>query len=153
MWMKLLSLSCNFSVFKLILPLSMTISWAIAGCAASKASQCQKIREIPQKVTGTIKDYRQTKEPEKVLEAAAVLEQAAAEMEKLKIEDEQLIEYQQGFAQVYRTHAQATRAIVVALEEKDAPKARSNLKKVQQAGEREQKLGAEMNRYCQKTDE
>ncbi|WP_243397332.1 hypothetical protein [Crocosphaera subtropica] len=93
--------------------------------------------------------YRQTTDIKKVLQVADLFEETSQQMKQLKIEDEQLQEYQMGFADIYQGNADTTRQFVAALKDKDIDTAKLMQQQVQQLGKKEQDLGTEMNAYCQ----
>jgi hypothetical protein len=121
----------------------------LISCAENKISQCQKIIILTQKMAEESETYRQTKDIKKVLQVADIFEETAQQMKQLNIEDEQLIEYQMGFAEIYQGNADTTRQFVAALNDKDINTAKLMQQQVQQLGKKEQKLGTQMNNYCQ----
>lgn len=125
------------------------MSLLATSCAETKVYQCQKIIEITKKMAQESKVNRQTTDIKQVLKMADTFEEIAEDMEKLTIQDEQLIKYQKGFAEVYRSNAQATREFIDALQTKNIPAAKLTQKQVQEIGRKEQKLGTDMNSYCQ----
>jgi hypothetical protein len=129
--------------------LSFTVCFSTFGCAETKFSQCQKIIEITQKIEQESQNKRQTDDFKQVLQMADSFEETAEDMEKLNITDEKLIEYQKGFAEVYRGNARVTREFVDALQKKDINQARSTKNQVQKIGTTEQQLVNNMNSYCQ----
>lgn len=142
---KTCGLSGKFSFIGLLL----LISTILSSCADSKLSQCQKIIILTQKTARNSEEHRQSNEMQKVLEMADLFEESANNMKSLKIKDTQLITYQEGFAEVYQSHAETTRKFIEALQKKDITSARSMKDQVQQIGVKEQRLGEEMNAYCQ----
>lgn len=118
-------------------------------CATTKLSQCQRIILVTQKMAKESEKYRQSEDVEEVLAVADKFEEAAEEMKKLKIEDEQLATYQKGFAEIYLGNANTTRRFIEALQNKDITTARVMKEQVQQLGQKERKLGTGMNEYCQ----
>ncbi|AFY78392.1 hypothetical protein Ple7327_3164 [Pleurocapsa sp. PCC 7327] len=129
--------------------LSATAGFSTFGCAETKFSQCQKIIEITKNIAKESQNNRQTTDIKKVLQMADTFEETAEEMKNLRIQDEKLMQYQIGFAEVYRGNAQATREFVDALQKKDIAKAKLTQKRVQQIGKKEQELVSNMNSYCQ----
>ncbi|MGB5596812.1 MAG: hypothetical protein WBM32_07160 [Crocosphaera sp.] len=121
----------------------------LISCAETKISQCQKIIIMTQKMAEESESYRQTTDIKKVLQVADIFEETAQQMKELKIEDEQLIEYQIGFADIYQGNADTTRQFVAALNDKDINTAKLMQQQVQQLGKKEQDLGTDMNTYCQ----
>lgn len=129
--------------------LTIACSLLAVSCAQTKISQCQSIIEITQKIAEESKENRQTKDIQKVLQVADSFEEAAEDMKNLTIEDEELIRYQTGLAEVYEGNGKTTRDFIAALQQKDITTAKLNQQKVQQIGQKEQELVTEMNLYCQ----
>ncbi|EAZ89345.1 hypothetical protein CY0110_20585 [Crocosphaera chwakensis CCY0110] len=121
----------------------------LISCAETKISQCQKIILLTQKMAEESETYRQTTDIKKVLQVADLFEETSQQMKQLNIEDEQLQEYQKGFADIYQGNADTTRQFVAALNNKDIDSAKLMQQQVQQLGKKEQDLGTEMNAYCQ----
>ena len=129
--------------------LTILTNFLLISCAETKISQCQKIILLTQKMAEESENYRQTTDIKKVLQVADIFEETSQQMKELKIEDEKLIEYQMGFADIYQGNADTTRQFVGALNDKDINTAKSMQQQVQQLGQKEQDLGTEMNDYCQ----
>ncbi len=129
--------------------LTTLISVFLISCAETKISQCQKIILLTQKMAEESETYRQTTDIKKVLQVADLFEETSQQMKQLKIEDEQLQEYQLGFADIYQGNADTTRQFVAALNDKNIDTAKLMQQQVQQLGKKEQDLGTEMNAYCQ----
>ncbi len=121
----------------------------LISCAETKVSQCQKIILLTQKMAEESESYRQTTDIKKVLQVADLFEETSQQMKQLQIEDQQLQEYQKGFADIYQGNADTTRQFVAALNNKDIDTAKLMQQQVQQLGKKEQDLGTEMNAYCQ----
>ncbi len=130
------------------LSLFLILTGLFTACAATKTSQCQKIIVITQKMAKKSEKYRNSQDIAQVLEVADYFEDAAAEMRDLSLPDKNLEIYQQGFAEVYSSHAQTTRQFIEALQNKDIARLRLLQRQVQQIGQKEQKLGEDMNNYC-----
>lgn len=129
--------------------LTVLINLFLISCAETKISQCQKIILLTQKMAEESESYRQTTDIKKVLQVADLFEETSQQMKQLQIEDEQLEEYQKGFADIYQGNADTTRQFVAALNNKDIDTAKLMQQQVQQLGKKEQDLGTEMNTYCQ----
>ncbi|MEA5532708.1 hypothetical protein [Crocosphaera sp. XPORK-15E] len=104
---------------------------------------------ITQKIAEESANNRQTKDIKKVLQVADSFEETAQQMKQLKIEDQQLVEYQMGFAEIYQGNADTTRQFVSALNNQDISTAKLMQQQVQQLGKKEQELSNQMNIYCQ----
>ncbi|WP_232285772.1 hypothetical protein [Crocosphaera chwakensis] len=129
--------------------LTVLMNLFLISCAETKISQCQKIILLTQKMAEESETYRQTTDIKKVLQVADLFEETSQQMKQLNIEDEQLQEYQKGFADIYQGNADTTRQFVAALNNKDIDSAKLMQQQVQQLGKKEQDLGTEMNAYCQ----
>ena len=135
-----------------ILTLSAAISFLSVSCAETKFSQCKQIIEITMRIaneTKNLSDNGKTKDPQEALQVADAFEEAAEEMKAFEIKDQQLLEYQDGFAKMYVGMSQATRDFVAALDRKDVSAAKSAKKQLQKLGSTERKLVSGMNSYCQ----
>ena len=121
----------------------------LISCAETKISQCQKIILLTQKMSEESENYRRTEDIKKVLQVADIFEETSKQMKELKIEDQQLVEFQMGFADIYQGNADTTRQFVAALNNKDIDTAKLMQQQVQQLGKTEQDLGTKMKNYCQ----
>ncbi len=128
---------------------ALLANFLLTSCAATKISQCQKIILTTRKIADKSAENRQTQDIQKVLQVADAFEEAAKEMTSLKIQDEQLTQFQTGFAEVYQGHAETTRQFVSALQKKDITTARLMQQQVKRLGTKELELGNQMNEYCQ----
>ena len=120
----------------------------LSSCANTKQAQCYKIIGLTEKMAAKSQEYSQSDDIPKVLEVADIFEDTSKKMKGLKIEDSNLITYQEGFASVYQGHADTTRKFIKALQEEDISQARSMKEEVQKIGKKEQQLGREMYTYC-----
>lgn len=132
-----------------IFVLSLSCSFALVSCAESQTVQCQKIMQVTRQIANQSMESRQTKDEEKVLTMAANFDKAAIAMGKLSIADTQLANYQNRYGEIYRSNAETTRKFIDAIQQKDIVTARLMQKQVQEIGDRERTLGAELNNYCQ----
>lgn len=124
----------------------------LSSCADTKVSQCEKIIVLTRKMAQQSEEYRQSEDMQKVLEMADIFEESAEKMKGLNIKDSNLVTYQEGFAEIYQSHANTTRNFVKALQEKDIDQARATKRQVQEIGKKEQKLGEEMHSYCKDSE-
>ncbi|MDJ0660726.1 MAG: hypothetical protein QNJ42_14745 [Crocosphaera sp.] len=145
----MMKISTKRSLYSTLSVVTVFINLLLISCAETKISQCQKIILLTQKMAEESESYRQTEDIKKVLQVADIFEETSQQMKQLKIEDEKLQEYQLGFADVYQGNADTTRQFVAALNDKDIDTAKLIQQRVQQLGKQEQKLGTEMNTYCQ----
>jgi PBP1b-binding outer membrane lipoprotein LpoB len=131
------------------LAIILTSVFLFSSCADTKVSQCKRIAILTQKVTEESTKHRPSEDLQKVLEMSDIFEESAEKMRSLNIRDSNLVTYQEGFAEIYQSHADTTRKIIKALQEKDISQARLMKQQVQKIGKKEQQLGEEMNTYCQ----
>ena len=129
--------------------LTILTNFLLISCAETKISQCQKIILLTQKMAEESESYRQTEDVKKALQVADIFEETSQQMRQLKVEDEKLIEYQMGLADIYQNNADITRQFVAALNDQDIDTAKLMQKRVEQVGQKEQDLGTQMNDYCQ----
>ncbi len=127
----------------------MILAVMLHSCADSRTYQCQKIMVIMKKMAKSSEKYRQADDIQKVLEVTDIFEEKASEMNNLKLQDQSLVIYQKGLAQVYRDYAETTRKFVEALQNKEVSTIQLMKKRVKQIGQKEQTLGEEMRTYCQ----
>ncbi|MGF1478026.1 MAG: hypothetical protein ACFB4I_00830 [Cyanophyceae cyanobacterium] len=99
--------------------------------------------------TKALSNNGQTKEPQAALQVADAFEKAAQEMAKINLQDEQLVEYQDGFAQMYLGMSRATHSFIGALNDKDITAAKSAKEELQTLGSTERELVSGINSYCQ----
>ncbi len=138
----------NYVSFSLSI-LTILTNFLLISCAENRISQCQKIILLTKKMAEESENYRQTTDIKKVLQVADIFEETSQQMKQLKIDDEKLIDYQIGFADIYQGNADTTRQFVAALNDKDINTAKLMQQQVQQIGQKEQDLGTQMNDYCQ----
>lgn len=134
-----------------LLPLTAALSLLTVSCSESKASQCNKIIEVANKVvseTTSITKDGQLSDPKTTLKAADAMEKASKEMEGLRINDEKLKDYQARFAKVYRDNSKATREYVTAFEKKDRRGLEAAVVNLDKAATPEAKLVNDTNTYC-----
>ncbi|NJL84276.1 MAG: hypothetical protein HC890_17595 [Chloroflexaceae bacterium] len=121
-------------------------------CAEIKTSQCRQIVEITRNIADkaqVLSNSGQTQDPQQVLQVADAFEEAAQEMKAIPLQDEQLVEYQSGYAQLYLGYSQATRHFIAALGEKEIEVLKQSQQELQRLGQKERQLGNAINDYCQ----
>ena len=132
--------------------LCAALSFLSASCAQSTVSQCRQIIEVTMNIaneTRTLSDNGNTKAPQDALQVADAFEEAAQTMRTINLQDQQLTEYQEGFATMYLGMSEATRNFIAALNQKDVEAARSAKERLQKLGSTERELVSGINRYCQ----
>jgi hypothetical protein len=138
-----------FSRYLSSILLIFSLVFLIISCGESKTAQCQKIIAVTRKIAEQSAESRQTKEVEQVLKMADNFDESAKTMNNLTIADAQLAKYQKGYGEIYQANADITRKFIAALKQKDIVAARLLQKQVQDTGDREKTLRAEINSYCQ----
>lgn len=144
-----------FRQYKLIFPLSVTLSLLTMSCANTKVYQCNEIISIANDAVTEAKDLTQegqTTDPQAMLQAADAMEQAAEEMKVIAVDDQQLQDYQTGFINMYQNTAQATREFVKAYEKSNRDEAEVALANLQEATGSEGELVKSINDYCSQTN-
>lgn len=135
----------------IVVVLSATISFLSIACADTKVYQCNEIIGIANETVTQARELTaggQTTDPQAMLQAADAMEQASDQMKAVKVDNEQLQDYQEGFVAMYQKTAQATRAFVKAYEESDRDAAETAFADLQQATSAEKDLVEGINRYC-----
>ncbi len=135
--------------FSLFMPVFLAIAVLLNSCAETKTAQCQKIFLITKKMADESAKSRDTKDTKQVLLVADAFDQASEQLKKLDLKDTQLVQYQQGLADIYQGNASTTRSFVKAIENKDIPTAKLAQDEVKQIGKKEQQLVTKTNQYCQ----
>ncbi|MGP0128358.1 MAG: hypothetical protein ACTMUB_03550 [cyanobacterium endosymbiont of Rhopalodia musculus] len=121
----------------------------MVSCSENRVSQCKKIISITQEIAKESQTNRKTEDIQKALQVADSFDKAATEMRDLSISDENLVKYQLGLADIYQGYAQTTRQFIFALQQKDINTVKLMQQQLQQLGQKEPKLGNQMNSYCQ----
>jgi ribosomal protein L18 len=137
---------------KIILP-SIFLCFLATSCG-NKVSQCQQIIKIANRVVTETKDLTLSDRPTENelnnwLNAAKILGQASQKIKSLNIKDAHLVNYQDSFADIYKTNSEATYEIVEAIKNRDIAIVKTAQEKVKKAGKLEQEIGTKFNNYCQ----
>jgi hypothetical protein len=124
------------------------------GCSESKSAQCQQIYAIAHDLVQETQDLTKNADQnfsnlDSWLQAAATIDRLAKDMESLKLEDPQLVTYKADWVKVQRTNARSTKEMVKAWQDRDLTAAELAKNKAIEAGELEQQIVGEINRYCQ----
>ena len=131
-------------------PLSVILpNLILVSCSENIISQCKKIISITQEIAKESQNNRKTEDVQKALQVADSFDQASVRMRNLSISDRNLVEYQLGFADIYKGYAQTTRQFIFALQKNDINTVKLMQQQLQQLGQKEPKLGNRMNNYCQ----
>ncbi len=128
-------------------------SLLFSSCSESKLTQCEQIFRIAAEVNNTSKNVSYTNEEESDemkswLEAASTMNRAASNIEALHINDGELIKYQNQLATIYRIYSQATYDAVAARENKSLDALEFARVNAQEAGQMQQNLIKDINKYC-----
>lgn len=135
---------------------SVVISLAIAGmvmvgCSEGKISQCNKLIEIANQAATSVESVTQSSspdDPDAFLRIADTADEAAGQLEALEIEDETLQGFRQRFITLYVETSSATRELVTAVNEQNAPGAEEAYNRLETATNTEGPLVDEVNQYC-----
>ena len=138
--------SLRFGLTGLLL---LALNQSLIGCAVSKADQCKQLILITKQMREQGAEYKDTTEAEGVLKIADAFEKTADKVERLKLEDPILVDYQGELENIYRGNAEATRNMVKALEGKDILTAQLAQQQVQTLGKQEQQVVTNINIHCQ----
>lgn len=133
----------------LILGSLLIIGQSLIGCSASKTAQCKRLILITQNMAEESSRYRNSTDEADILKIADSFDQTAAKVEKLSLNDPQLMDYQQQLVAIYQGNGEATRSMIAALKSKDILTAKLAQDQVQKIGKQEQQVITDINRYCQ----
>lgn len=137
--------------YRVIVPMTVAISFLTVSCGESKVSQCQKIINVANQASTEAKVLTkggQPIDPDAMVKAADTMDKAAQAMETIKLSDNKLKEYQTGFSKMYRDTSTAMRGLVEPLKNKDRQKVFATLKTLRQAIVPEPQLVSGLNTYC-----
>ena len=129
------------------------ISLLCSSCGENRYTQCEQIFKIVHQVTSISKNisYGAREQPIQLkqwLEAADLMTKAAQQIKALHIDDAQLIEYQNKFANIYHTYSQATYDAVNARESRNINALQVARDRAIAAGEIQKNLVKKINSYC-----
>jgi small-conductance mechanosensitive channel len=79
---------------------------------------------------------------------AAILDKYAKDLTAIQLKDERLLGFRQRLVDLYKNDANASRAMVVAVTNRDAATLKSNLAKVKERPPQETAIVGELNGYC-----
>jgi len=133
------------------LSLTVAVSFLSVSCGDTRIQECNQIIQVANKVVTKANELvndGKLSNPQMVLQTADAMDKASQEMEAIEIKDEQLQNYQAGFASMYRDTSQATRDFVTASEKKDRQGAEMASTKLQKATASEKQLVTDINTYC-----
>ncbi len=126
---------------------SLLLGLFASGCQEQKVVQCEQIFQIARSVTQSSKDISYANE-QGWLKAASRLTLAADGISALKINQSQLIYYQNQLATVYHIYSQAIYDAVRARENKNIEALNHARTTAIKAGVIQQNLIQEINNYC-----
>ena len=129
--------------------LLLGLNQSLIGCAPSKADQCKQLILITKQMAEQGAEYKDTAEAENVLKIADAFDTTADKVERLKLQDATLSNYQGELVNIYRGNAEATRNMVKALEGKDISTAQLAQQQVRTIGQQEQQVITDINLHCQ----
>ena len=133
--------------------IAVLLGLLVSSCGESRLTQCEQIFRIAGEVTQKSNNisYTSNKELESMenwLEAARIMDRAANQIKELHINNSQLIKYQHQLITVYRIYTQATYDAVQARENKSLEALKAARLNAQKAGQMQQSLIKELNKYC-----
>ncbi len=123
----------------------------LAGCSEGKVSQCNKLIEIANQAATDVESVTQSSspdDPDAFLRIADTADAASEQLETLDIEDETLQGFRQRFITLYVETSSATRELVTAVNEQNAPGAEEAYNRLEAATNEEGPLVDEVNDYC-----
>jgi hypothetical protein len=132
---------------------AIVTSLLMTSCGENKYSQCEQIFKIAHQVTKINQDisYTVSEQPTQLkqwLKAADLMTKAAQQIKALHIDDTELIEYQNKFANIYQTYSEATYDAVDARESRNIDALQAARDRAMAAGEIQKNLVEKINAYC-----
>lgn len=129
------------------------LSFFTVGCEENKSAQCEQIFQIAQDVqesnqSASYINHEASFEMKSWLKAANKFNQAADHLAALKINQGELIDYQNQLATIYRIYSQATYDAVRARENQNLAALESARNDAIKAGKIQQELIQKINAYC-----
>lgn len=136
---------------RLVTVIIMFTGVLLVGCSEGKVAQCNKLIEIANQAASNVESVTQSSTPDDpaaFLQIADTADTAFAELEEIEIDDETLEGFRQRFITLYVETSAATRDLVAAVEEQNAPGAEEAYNRLEIATEQEGPLVDEVNTYC-----
>lgn len=127
------------------------LTFLLTSCGDSKIVQCQKIAQISQKISQQAQASQDTQDPNRIGDIAQKFTDAAKQLDELSINDAQLYTYKNDLSDVYKSYSKSTFLIIDAIKNKNIKTARLAKEEVTQTSKKEQTLGQEISKYCQKS--
>jgi uncharacterized membrane protein len=130
------------------------VSMLLASCGEGKVTQCNKLIGLANQATDEIKGLQQgggdsADEKKQQLEKIAnSLDSYTKKAQGLSIQDEQLKAFQKQLIDLYQQTRDNSRALLTAVNTKDAKATNTALSKLIQGGGTEQSLIRSVNTYC-----
>lgn len=127
------------------------LSMLMASCGESKVSQCNKITTIANETVGEVQGVVQANSipnNEAFLKVADSFDRGRTEMERVRVADQQLKEYQQQFIAMYSEVGRSARELANAMGQQDFDAAREAHSAFQTATGQEEPLVNAVNEYC-----
>jgi ABC-type transporter Mla subunit MlaD len=131
--------------------LSIGLYFLCVSCGASKYSQCQELFTLVNqgnKEVKTLTNGVKGEDLSKFTQAAEALKVASDDIASLQLKDQELIKYQESFAQIYQSYAESTFQMIKAKENNNRNLANAALKKVSEMTQLEKETGANLQSYC-----
>lgn len=142
-----------FKRYRLLVLAIAFLSLFIFGCEENKLAQCGQIFQVARDVRTSNQNVsyindQASFEMKSWLRAANKFNQAAEHLTALKINQRELINYQNQLATIYRIYSQATYDAVRARENQDFSALQLARSDAQKAGQLQEKLIQQINAYC-----
>lgn len=131
--------------------LGVGLYFLCVSCGTSKYSQCQELFTLVNQANKEVKTLTngvKSEDLSKFTQAAEALKAASEDIASLKLQDQQLIEYQGNFTQIYQAYAQSTFQMIKAKENTNRNLANAALKQVSEMTQLEKETGANLQSYC-----
>jgi DNA repair exonuclease SbcCD ATPase subunit len=130
------------------------MSTLLSGCGESKVTQCNKLIGLANQATDEIKGLQQgggdsaEQKKQQLEKIANSLDSYTQKAQGLSIQDEQLKAFQKQLIDLYQQTRDNSRALLTAVNTKDAKATNAALSKLIQGGGAEQTLIRSVNTYC-----
>lgn len=132
-----------------------SVGFLTFGCGESKVAQCNKFTTVANKAKDFASNSQALKNitdpnqiAEKIGQLADQLDTLNKEMKGIGFSDDQLKSFQTQFTDSVGTGATSMRDLSSAIKSKDAAKATSSAKNLQDVGLKINKVEGELNKYC-----
>ena len=132
-----------------------SVGFLTFGCGESKVAQCNKFTTVANKAKDFASDsqaLKNTTDPnqiaDKISQLADQLDSLNTEMKGIGFSDDKLKSFQTQYADLVGTSATSMRSLSSAIKSKDAAKANSSAKSLQDVGPKLINVDQELQKYC-----